>query len=143
MPAQPTSDLDKVHAHFLNFGLRQAPEAVSPLYHILCWGAIDDPDILQLAASCPPSQPSAHILFASVHYLLLVGIQHPLRGFYPDVIASEKTPLTPSQGTYTLFQDFVRTHVDTIRKLIATRLVQTNVVRRTTCLLPIFSLIAR
>ena len=73
MPTQPTSDLDKVRAYFLNFGLRQAPEAGSPLYHTLCWGAIDDPDILQLAASCPPSQPSANILFASVHYPLLGG----------------------------------------------------------------------
>ena len=143
MPSQPTSDLDKVHAYFQNFGLHQAPEAGSPLYHTLSLGVLDDPDMLQLAASCPPSQPSANILFASVHYLLLGGIQHPLRDFYPDVVASEKTPRTPSPETYPLFQDFVRTHVDTIRKLIATRLVQTNVVRRTTCLLPIFALIAR
>ena len=143
MPVQPTNDLDKVRAYFQNFGLRQAPEAGSPLYHTLCLGVLDDPDMLQLAASCPPSQPSANILFASVHYLLLGGIQHPLRDFYPDVMASEKTPRTPSPETYPLFQDFVRTHVDTIRKLIATRLVQTNVVRRTTCLLPIFALIAK
>jgi len=67
MPAQPTNDPDKVRTYFQNFGLRQAPEAGSPLYHTLSLGVLGDPDMLRLAASCPPSQPSADILFASVH----------------------------------------------------------------------------
>ena len=50
MPVQPTSDLDKVRAYFQNFGLRQAPEAGSPLYHALCLSVLDDPDMLQLSA---------------------------------------------------------------------------------------------
>ena len=143
MPPQPTSDLAKVRDYFQNFGLKQAPETGSPLYHALSLGVLDDPDMLRFAASCPPSQPAANLLFGAVHYLLLGGEQHPLRDFYPDVAASGKTPQTPSQETYPLFQDFVWSHTDTIRRLMTTRLVQTNVVRRTTCLLPVFALLAR
>ncbi len=143
MSSQPASDLDQVRTYFRNFGLKQAPENGSPLYHALSLGVLDDPDMLQFAASCPPSQPSANLLFGAVHYLLLNGEQHPLRDFYPDVTASDKTPHAPSQETYTLFQDFVWNHTDTIGRLITSRLVQTNVVRRTTCLLPVFAQLTR
>ena len=143
MSSQPASDLDQVRAYFRNFGLKQAPENGSPLYHALSLGVLDDPAMLRLAASCPPSQPSANLLFGAVHYLLLGGVRHPLRDFYPDVVASEKMPRPPAQETYTLFQDFVWNHAETIRQLITTRLVQTNVVRRTTCLLPVFAQLAQ
>ena len=132
MSSQPASNLDQVRTYFRNFGLKQAPENGSPLYHALSVGVLNDPDMLRLAASCPPSQPSANLLFGAVHYLLLGGVRHPLRDFYPDVVASEKAPRPPAQETYPLFQDFVRQHTQTIRQLITTRLVQTNVVRRTT-----------
>ena len=143
MSSQPSSDLDQVRTYFRNFGLKQAPENGSPLYHALSVGVLDDPDMLRFAASCPPSQPSANLLFGAVHYLLLGGVRHPVRDFYPDVVASEKTPSPPSQETYPLFQDFVWTHTETIRRLITTRLTQTNVVRRTTCLLPVFTQLAQ
>ncbi len=143
MSSQPSSDLDQVRTYFRNFGLKQAPENGSPLYHALSVGVLNDPDMLRLAASCPPSQPSANLLFSAVHYLLLGGVQHPLRDFYPDVVASEKAPRSPAQETYPLFQDFVWHHTETIRRLITTRLTQTNVVRRTTCLLPVFAQLAR
>jgi len=143
MSSQPSSDLDQVRAYFRNFGLKQAPETGSPLYHALSVGVLNDPDMLRFAASCPPSQPSANLLFGAVHYLLLGGVRHPLRDFYPDVVASEKTPSPPSKETYPLFQDFVWTHTETIRQLITTRLTQTNVVRRTTCLLPAFARLAQ
>lgn len=143
MAAQPTSDLNQVRAYFQNFGVYQAPKNGSPLYHTLSLGVLEDPAMLQFAAGCPPSQPSANLLFAAVHYLLLGGSRHPLRDFYPDVLASDRAPRLPSRETYAVFQDFVWTHADTIRELIATRLVQTNVVRRTTCLLPLFALVAR
>ncbi len=143
MSSHPSSDLDQVRTYFRNFGLKQAPENGSPLYHALSLGVLDDPDMLRFAASCPPSQPSANLLFGAVHYLLLGGVRHPVRDFYPDVVAAEKTPSLPSKETYSLFQDFVWTHAETIRRLITTRLTQTNVVRRTTCLLPVFARLAQ
>ena len=143
MSSLPPSDLDQVRTYFRHFGLKQAPENGSPLYQTLSVGVLDDPDMLRFAASCPPSQPSANLLFGAVHYLLLGGVRHPLRDFYPDVVTSEKMPRPPSQETYPLFRDFVRHHTETIRQLITTRLTQTNVVRRTTCLLPVFAQLTR
>ena len=140
MSSQPASDLDQVRTYFRNFGLKQAPENGSPLYHALSLGVLDDPDMLRLAASCPPSQPSANLLFGAVHYLLLGGVQHPLRDFYPDVVASEKAPRPPAQETYApvsrLCPAVTPRQSDGSSQ---TRLVQTNVVRRTTCLLPVFA----
>ena len=142
MASQSGSDLEQVRSYFHNFGVYQAPENGSPLYHALSLGVLDDPPMLEFAACCPPSQPAANLLFGAVHYLLLLGMRHPLREFYPDVIGSEKTPYPVSPQAYAVFQDFVWTHVDAIQQLMQTRLVQTNVVRRTTCLLPLFGLLA-
>ncbi len=144
MTSPARSDLEIVRTYFENFGLHQAPENGSPLYYTLSVGVLDDPHMLEFAtAYCPPSQPAANLLFAAVHYLLLSGSQHPLRDFYPDVVAAEKTPQAPSAETYAVFQDFVTAHLNAIQKLMETRLVQTNIARRTTCLLPLFGLLAR
>jgi hypothetical protein len=98
--------------------------------------------MLALAARCSPTQPSANLLFAAVHRLLLAGERHPLRDFYPDVVAGEKAAEPPSRTTYALFREFVHAHLETVRETIETRKVQTNVVRRTTCLLPLFASVA-
>ena len=131
MASPSRSDLEIVRTYFENFGLHQAPENGSPLYYTLAVGVLDDPQMLEFAAAaCPPSQPAANLLFAAVHYLLLGENQHPLRDFYPDVVATEKTPQTPSAETYPLFQDFVRTHTSAIQELMQTRLVQTGAIPR-------------
>jgi hypothetical protein len=136
------SDLEQVRAYFRNFGEKQAPENGSPLYRELSLGVLGDPEMLALAARCPPTQPSANLLFAAVHRLLLAGERHPLRDFYPDVVAGEAEPRPPSPETYPLFRDFVQAHRDGVREAIETQKVQTNVVRRTTCLLPAFASVA-
>ena len=143
MSSQSTTNIEGVRAYFQNFAEYQAPRNGSPLYGNLCWGVLDDPEMLELAAQSPPSQPSANLLLAAVHYLLLSGVLHPLRDFYPDVVARETQPREPSDATYPLFRDFVSQHTERVSELLRTRLVQTNVVRRTTCLLPAFSSVAR
>ena len=141
--APPRSDIDRVRRYFHNFAEYQAPENGSPLYQVLSRGVLNDPDMLRFAASCPPSQPSANLLFAAVHELLLAGAQHPLRDYYPDVLADEKPVRAPGPETYAVFQDFVWSRQEIIRPVLETRLVQTNVVRRTTCLLPLFAEVAQ
>ncbi len=139
----PQSDIAQVRRYFRNFGEHQALENASPLYQVLSRGVLNDPDMLRLAASCPPSQPSANLLFAAVHELLLSGVQHPLREYYPDVLMDDRPARPPSAETYALFQDFVWSQLERIRPVLQTRLVQTNVVRRTTCLLPLFAEVAQ
>ena len=142
MLSQPTSDLDEVRDYFQNFGLKQAPENGSPLYHALSLGVLDDPDMLRFAASSPPSQPSANLLFGAVHYVLLGGVTiRCVISTRTLLLQKNAEPALPE--TYTLFQDFVWNHTAIIKRLLTTRLVQTNVVRRTTCLLPVFALLAR
>jgi hypothetical protein len=143
MTPESKTSIEQVRGYFRNFAEYQAPRVGSPLYENLCWGVLGDPEMVALAARSPPSQPSANLLLAAVHSLLLGGIQHPLREFYPDVVAGERAPREPSEATYPLFRDFVRQHEDQVAELIQTRLVQTNVVRRTTCLLPAFDSVAR
>jgi len=62
-----------VRAYFQNFADYQAPRNGSPLYARLCRGVFEDQEMLALAARCPPSQPSANLLLAAVHFLRLAG----------------------------------------------------------------------
>jgi hypothetical protein len=137
------SDIEQVRAYFRNFGERQAPENGSPLYEVLCLAVLADSEMLELAARCPPTQPSANLLLGAVHALLLAGARHPLRAFYPDVVAGEMEPSAPTEETYALFREFVHEHRDFVVEVLETRRVQTNVVRRTTCLLPLFASVAK
>jgi len=57
----------------------------SPLYEGLALAIDDDPELKALAAQARPGQPHANLLFAAVHFLLLRGVQHPLRNFYGAV----------------------------------------------------------
>lgn len=135
------SDPEAVRAYFLNFGGQQAPLNGSPLYQVLALGAADDSDMIALAAVSPPTQPAANLLLAAVHFLLLDGAQDPLREFYPDVVQAAARPATPE--AYVAFREFVWAQRGAIEPLLRSRLVQTNVVRRTTTLLPAFAAIAR
>jgi hypothetical protein len=112
---------------------------VSLLYERLARGIAHDPEILSIAAHAREGQPVANLLLATVHYLLLRGAQHPLTAFY----ASLSHFVPASDDPYPSFRGFCLEHAEDIRRLIATRLVQTNEVRRCGCLLPAFGLVAR
>jgi hypothetical protein len=120
---------------FRRFAQREC--RVSPLYERLSLGIADDPEVLAIAARARQGQPVPNLFLAAVHFLLLQGSAHPLAAFYPSV-----SPAGPSTGDpYPLFRAFCLEHAMAIRQLIATRLVQTNEVRRCACLLPAFSLV--
>lgn len=138
----PRSDLEAVRGYFKNFGEAQAPRAGSPLYATLCLGVADDAEMLDLATYCPPGQPSANVLLAAVHALLLRGARHPLREYYPDVVTGDCEPRPPDDATYPRFRDFVHSHRAAILAMLRTRKTQTNVVRRTTVMLPLFATVA-
>src|SRR5581483_9734788 len=67
--------------------------------------------------------------------LLLTGAEHPLRRYYASCVPD---PLPP-EGAFPHFRDFCLANETAMRELIATRLVQTNEVGRSACLLPAFS----
>lgn len=123
---------------FRRFGEVEARKVRSPLYEQFSYGVAEDPEILDLAALGPAGQPPPNLLFASVHYLLLTGVKHPLMDYYPGLSASAGPPST----AYDVFRDFCIEHREELGRLISTRLVQTNVVRRSVCLLPAFAAVS-
>jgi hypothetical protein len=132
------TDLEGLSQVFRRFGEVECKQIRSPLYERFSFGVADDPDLLRLAAARIQGQPPPNVLYAAVQYLLLRGVEHRLKDYYPALTHSA---LTPSRDAYVAFRDFCREHEAELRELIATRTVQTNVVRRSIILLPAFALV--
>lgn len=131
-------DLAEVAQAFRRFGEVECRLIPSPLYEVFSLSIADDPEMLTLAAAGRAGQPPPNLIYAATHYLLLEGVEHPLRAYYPDLTPSPQPPA----GAYPVFREFCFQHEDQVRELISTRSVQTNVVRRSVCLLPAFAVAA-
>src|SRR5215471_14297954 len=99
----------------------------SPLYHELGPVVAADDDMLTIVAERRPGQMPVTLFFAAVHDLLLTGVRHDLRAFYPSVVGPAARP---PDGAGPVFTDFVRTHRERLSTLVRTRLVQRHVVGR-------------
>jgi len=126
-----------IFQRYMEFDARGA----SPLYEHLSVRVAADPELLELTTHARKGQPVPNLLFGSVQYLLLKGVQHPLAAYYPSI--SGDTMLNWVEDPYPLFRAFCLEHYDEIKHMIATRLVQTNEVRRCACLLPAFGLVVQ
>lgn len=118
------ADIDALAAHF---AASPAIFAVSPLYQALCPAVAADRPLLELLTRRRPGQQASYLLFGAVHQLLLDGADHRLRDYYPSV--ADGAALDPADAG-PAFSDFCREHRPSLEPLIATRLVQSNVVRR-------------
>lgn len=117
-------ELDALADHF---AASPAVFDTSPLYQALCPVVAADRTLLELLTRRRPGQQASFLLFGAVHQLLLDGAEHRLRAYYPSV--AEGAVLDPA-GAGPVFADFCRQHRAALEQLIATRLVQSNVVRR-------------
>ena len=104
----------------------------SPLYAQLAEAIADDPAIAAVLEAAPASQRRPNLLFAAVHDLLLAGVEHELRRYYPSV--GGHTP--PDARTVPAFRAFVEEQWTAIRERVATRSTQTNEVGRCAALRP-------
>ena len=109
------------------------------MYAELALGVASDPELLDLASHARPHQPQPNMLFATVQYLLLGGIEHPLAEHYP-ILSGQERPPAPA---FPPFREFCLEQRERLVELLETRRTQTNVVRRCTCLLPAFALVHR
>lgn len=109
----------------------------SGLYERLARGVAMSPELHGLAAEAGSGQPVPNLFFAAVHDLLLNGADGALRGFYPSVGGGNPGDPMPA------LRAFCDMHRERIAQRLRTRRVQTNEVRRSTCLLPGFELVAR
>lgn len=100
----------------------------APLYTRLTEGIGGDAALRALAETAIAGQPPANVILAAVHYLLLRGASHELRGFYPNLGGTARGDPSPA------FKDFVGAHRDEIASLIASRVTNTNEVGRSIAL---------
>ncbi len=112
-------------------------DGASPLYRGLALKIAGDPGLLALADAARQRVAIPHLFMAAVHYLLAKEVSAPLRAGYPSLGGK------PGSGDpFPLFRHFCLTHAADIRLLLEGRLVQTNEVRRASCLLPAFCQVA-
>lgn len=107
---------------------------VSPLYERLASAIAGDPALLAIADHAKQREAIPNLLLAAVHYLVLTEPDNPLRRHYPSVGG------TAGDDPFPDFRDFCLVRVPQIIEMLATKLVQTNEVRRAACLLPAFCL---
>jgi hypothetical protein len=133
------ADLKGLSQVFRRFGEVECKQIRSPLYERFSLAIANDAEMLQLAAGCNLGQPPPNLLYAAVQYLLLRGVEHSLKDYYPALTDNARPP---TNDAYDVFREFCQEHEVEIRGLIETRTVQTNVVRRSIVLLPAFARVA-
>ncbi len=126
--------MDDLAAQFRRFAERECA-GVSPLYHALALEIAQDPELLEVASQARPGQPAPNMLLAAVHALLLGDRGgDPLAAFYPDLTASPSVP----DRAFPAFREFCQRRRAAIVEILAARVVSTNEVARSACLLPGF-----
>ena len=111
----------------------------SPLYETLSRGVAGDDDLLTLAEEVPGDQPAPNLLFAAVQFLLFEDPGVPLAEYYPSVVGAA----SPPEEAVNPFRAFCLDRREELVSLLRSRRVQTNVVRRSSVLLPAFEFVSR
>lgn len=112
----------------------------SPLYNALAHCVADDEDLLAIADATPPGQPAPNLLLAAVQFLLFDHRNSPLAAYFASMT---DFPRPPDEDLTEHFREFSLTNRDEILDVISTRRVQTNLVRRSAILLPVFEYLSR
>lgn len=112
---------------------------LSPLYSHLAGHAADDDEVAGLLTATDAESADATLLFAAVQRVLQAEPFHELTNYYPALGGS----YGPDGGTWPLFRAFVLERADRVRELIATRVTQTNEVRRAALLYPAVGIAAK
>ena len=105
----------------------------SPLYDRICRAVAASPEMIELISEAPPSAHQPTVLLASVHYLLLDGLDHPLGAVYAGTSDADPGPL---------FVDLCLRQRGRVLELLATRHTNTNEVGRSAVLGPAFTTVA-
>jgi hypothetical protein len=126
-------------AHYYRFFANESRRGGSPLYERLSLGIAENPELQRLAAGRKKGQPAANLVFGAVQYLLLGGVDDPLREYYPSL--GGKRPA--DDKAFDLFAAFCQAHEAEIVDLISKRATNTNEVGRSALLLPAFDMLAR
>ena len=133
-----SEDRERLARTFRRFAEAEAVPQGSPVYERLCEVVATDDVLLDIAAEASPGQPVPNLLFGAVHALLDTHREDPLAAYYPSCGGHRP----PDDGLGSAFRAFVLAHRPEVEELLHTRLVQTNEVRRSAVLLPVFATVA-
>jgi hypothetical protein len=123
--------LEEIRRRLRWFADKHAAE-ISPLYSHLAGHAADDDEIAGLLTATDTTSADATLLFAAVQRVLQAEPFHELTNYYPSLGGT----YGPDSGTWPMFRTFVLERADRVRELVATRITQTNEVRRSALLYP-------
>ena len=126
-------DIEYLKERFLTFAETEC-KGNSDLYYRLSFQIANDAQLLNIAANTRQGQPIPNIFFAAIHYLLLKNQDNELANFYPSIKRYLSTEIP-----FDIFKTFCLANKNEIKKIISTRIVQTNVINRCSYLMPIFS----
>jgi hypothetical protein len=135
----PTNDaptLNQLADRFRRFAQQECCDS-SPLYDQLSRMVAQDNDLLAIAGCAQAGQPAANLFFAAVQFLLFQNPDDSLARHFPSL----STFATSRDDLSTDFRNFCFSRKDDLKDLLRTKLVQTNEVRRSACLLPVLQMI--
>src|SRR5215471_4458269 len=133
-----SSEISKPRGYW-EFWAEDARRTGSPLYARLAAAIAEDDVLKTLAARAQKGQPHANMILGAAHFLLLRGIDHPLKRFYATLGGRARAE---EDDPFPDFRDFVLGHENEIGRLIETRVTNTNEVARSSILHPGFRAVA-
>jgi hypothetical protein len=133
-----SSEISKPRGYW-EFWAEDARRTGSQLYARLAAVIAEDDALKALAARAQKGQPHANMILGAVHFLLLRGVDHPLKRFYATLGGGAKVD---EDDPYPDFRDFVLGHENEVARLIEARVTNTNEVARSSVLHPGFRAIA-
>ncbi len=125
--------LKKTRERFLAFANNEC-KGNSELYYFLSIEIAKDEDLLQMASLAKEGQPVPNIFLAAIHFLVLKNPRSELAKHYPSI-----TGKPVKEALFLVFKNFCILHETEIKKIISTKIVQTNVINRCAYLAPVFS----
>lgn len=133
------ASLDEIRRHLRWFADVHAA-TISPLYSHLAGHAADDDEIAGLLTDASSVQAAnATLLLSAVQRVLQAEPFHELTNYYPSLGGS----YGPDGSTWPIFRSFVLERASRVRSLIASRVTQTNEVRRAALLYPAVAMVAK
>src|SRR5215471_3379186 len=133
-----SSEISKPRGYW-EFWAEDARRTGSKLYARLAAAIAEDDVLKTLAARAQKGQPHANMILGAAHFLLLRGVDHPLKRFYATLGGRARAE---EDDPFPDFRDFVLGHENEIGRLIETRVTNTNEVARSSILHPGFRAVA-
>jgi hypothetical protein len=135
MSREPMSEPNEKSREYWEFWSADAQRIGSVLYAKLALSIGNNEELKALAARAKKGQPHANMILGAVHFLLLRGVEHPVKRFYATAGGSARAD---TEDPFPDFLDFVSAHRDQVATLIETRVTNTNEVARSAVLHPGF-----